>query len=290
MAIEFDSLAAIDVHTHLEVSRSGGDGLGPTLRSGMDAYFHREPSLPSADETAAYYRSRSMLAVMFAVDAERTTGVPPVPNDDVLAAALAHPDVLVPFASVDPARSSAVDEVRRLIDAGVRGFKFHPPLQKFYPNDRMAYPLYDVIEAAGLPVIFHTGQSGIGAGVKGGGGVRLKYSNPMHLDDVAVDFPAMTMILAHPSFPWQDEALAVAMHKPNVYLDLSGWRPRYLPPELVRYANTLLADKVLFGSDFPMITPDQWLADFAELEVRDEVRPKILKGNAARLLGIRRGS
>ena len=228
-----------------------------------------------------------MLAVLFAVDAERTTGILPVPNDDTLAAARAHPDVLIPFASVDPGRGdAAVVEVRRLIDAGVRGFKFHPPLQMFYPNDRIAYPLYEVIEAAGLPAVFHTGQSGIGAGVKGGGGIRLKYSNPMFLDDVAADFPEMNVILAHPSFPWQDEALAVAMHKPNVFIDLSGWLPRYLPTQLVHYADTLLADKVLFGSDFPMVTPDQWLADFAELKLRDEVRPKILKRNAARLLGI----
>ena len=115
-------------------------------------------------------------------------------------------------------------------------------------------------------------------------GMRLKYSNPMCLDDVAVDFPEMPIILAHPSFPWQEEALAVAQHKPNVWIDLSGWSPKYFPPILVRYANTLLKHKMLFGSDWPAITPDRWLKDFEAAEFRDEVRPLILKENARRLL------
>ncbi|HEY6031983.1 MAG TPA: amidohydrolase family protein, partial [Gaiellaceae bacterium] len=139
---------------------------------------------------------------------------------------------------------------------------------------------------AGLPVLFHTGHSGIGSGLPGGGGVRLKYSNPMHVDDVAVDFPELTIVLAHPSFPWQDEAISVALHKRQVYIDLSGWSPRYFPPQLVQYANTLLRDRVLFGSDYPMITPDRWLADFEQAAFKDEVRPLILKENAARLLGL----
>ena len=116
--------------------------------------------------------------------------------------------------------------------------------------------------------------------------MRLKYSNPMCVDDVAADFPGLDIILAHPSFPWQDEALAVASHKPKVYIDLSGWSPKYFPPQLVRYANSLLKHKVLFGSDFPLISPDRWLADFETLEIKDEVRPLILKDNATRMLGL----
>ena len=117
--------------------------------------------------------------------------------------------------------------------------------------------------------------------------MRLKYSNPMCVDDVAADFPGLDIILAHPSFPWQDEALAIAVHKPNVYIDLSGWSPKYFPENLIRYTNGPLKHKMLFGSDFPLITPDRWLADFAELPIKDEVRPLVLKENAARLLGLR---
>ena len=229
-----------------------------------------------------------MVAVIFSVDAETVTGRKAVRNEEIAEVAAANPDVLIPFASVDPGKGArGVEEAKRLIrDYGVRGFKFHPNVQAFFPNDRAVYPLYEVIAEAGLPALFHTGHSGIGTGLPGGGGIRLKYSNPMHVDDVAADFPELTIVLAHPSFPWQDEALSVALHKQQVYIDLSGWSPKYFPPQLIHYANTLLRDHVLFGSDYPLITPDRWLADFAKADFKDEVRPLILKQNAARLLGL----
>ncbi|WP_030753060.1 amidohydrolase family protein [Streptomyces griseus] len=286
--MDLDALVAIDVHAHAEVSAKGGASLSAELDAAAGAYFkaeHRHPTLP---EIAAYYRERSMACVVFTVDAESATGTVPVPNEEIAEAAAENPDVIIPFAGVDPYKGkSAVRQIRRLVEEfGVKGFKFHPNIQAFHPNDRMAYPLYEAIEDAGAIAVFHTGQTGIGAGAPGGGGIRLKYSNPMDVDDVAADFPGMRIILAHPSFPWQDEALAVATHKPNVHIDLSGWSPKYFPPQLVRYADSLLQDKVLFGSDYPLLTPDRWLADFAGLPIKDEVRPKILKENAARLLGL----
>jgi predicted TIM-barrel fold metal-dependent hydrolase len=288
-SLDLHELVAIDVHTHAEVSADGHPSLPHDLLAASEKYFkahdHRQPTIP---EMAAYYRERRMAAVVFTVDAEHATGHPPIGNEEVAQACAEHSDALIPFASVDPWRGRAgARTARRLVEEhGVRGFKFHPSLQGFAPDDRLAYPLYEVIEELGVPALFHTGQTGIGAGVAGGGGIRLKYSNPMLVDDVAVDFPELRIILAHPSFPWQDEALAVATHKPHVHIDLSGWSPKYFPPQLVRYANSLLQDKMLFGSDYPVITPDRWLADFAELDIKPEVRPKILKDNAARLLGL----
>jgi predicted TIM-barrel fold metal-dependent hydrolase len=204
----------------------------------------------------------------------------------VIALARENADIMIAFSSVDPTRGrEAVVEARRLITAGTRGFKLHPPIQGFHANDRAIYPFYEVIAEARLPVIFHTGHSGIGTGMRGGGGVRLKYGNPMDIDDVAVDFPDMPIVLAHPSFPWQDEALSICLHKPQVFIDLSGWSPKYFPQSLIQYANTLLKHKVLFGSDFPFITPERWLADFEKIPIREDVRPLILKENAVRLLG-----
>jgi predicted TIM-barrel fold metal-dependent hydrolase len=292
LEIDVDQLVAIDVHTHAEISEDGHGSLSPELFGASEEYFkaygHRQPTI---EQTAAYYRERRMAAVIFTVDAEHATGHPRISNEEVAESCAAHPDVLIPFASVDPWKGKAgVREARRLVtEHGVRGFKFHPSIQAFAPDDRMAYPLYEAIEELGVPALFHTGQTGIGAGVPGGAGIRLKYSNPMLIDDVAADFPDLRVILAHPSFPWQDEALAVATHKPQVYIDLSGWSPKYFPPQLVRYANSLLKDKVLFGSDYPVITPDRWLADFAALDIKPEVRPKILKDNAVRLLGLKPG-
>jgi uncharacterized protein len=284
--IDLDQVVAIDVHVHAE--RNENQPQDPVTAEFLDAaaaYFGGSPRQPTAAEVADYYRERQILAVIFTVDDEAGLGRRRLGNHEVLAAAAANPDVLIPFGSVDPHKGKlGVREIRELIAAGVRGFKFHPNTQAFYPNDHEHYKLYEPIAEAGLICLFHSGTTGLGAGMAGGGGVRLKYSNPMFVDDIAADFPELKIILAHPSFPWQDEALAIAVHKPNVYIDLSGWSPKYFPENLIRYTNSQLKHKMLFGSDFPLITPDRWLADFEKLPIRDEVRPLVLKENALQLL------
>lgn len=286
MTLALDTITAIDVHVHAE--RNHDEPQDPVTTEILEAaarYFGGHPPQPSAQEVADYYRARKMLAVIFNVDDEAGMGRRRLGNGEVLEVARANPDVLIPFASVDPHRGKlAVREARELVQQGVRGFKFHPNTQAFWPNDRSFYPLYEVIAEAGLIALFHSGTTGIGAGMPGGGGVKLKYSNPMAVDDVAADFPGLNIILAHPSFPWQEEALAISVHKPNVYIDLSGWSPKYFPEILIQYINTRLSGKMLFGSDYPLITPDRWLADFEKLPIKDEVRPLVLRENAIRLL------
>src|SRR5205814_2111998 len=137
-----------------------------------------------------------------------------------------------------------------------------------------------------VPVLFHSGQTGVGSGTPGGGGYKLKYSHPMLLDDVAADFPDLTIIMAHPAVPWQEEQLSVALHKGNVHIDLSGWSPKYFRPVLLQYATTILQDKVMFGSDYPAIQPERWLRDFDALQIKEDVRQKILIENARKLLKI----
>jgi uncharacterized protein len=280
--INASTLTAIDVHVHLEHT-----GEATAADAAAKQYFGAGAQ---ADWTALadYYRSRKMACVVFTVD-ERITGRPQVSNDAVAEFAAQNADIAIPFASLDPNRGAdAVREARRLVSSGlVRGLKLHPPLQQFFPNDRIAYPLYEVFAEARLPVLFHTGHSGIGTGMRGGGGIRLKYGHPMPIDDVAVDFPDLPIIMAHPSFPWQDEAISVCLHKAQVYIDLSGWSPKYFSPTLIQYANTLLKTKVLFGSDYPLLTPDRWMADFEKIGIKDEVRPLILKENAMRLFGLK---
>lgn len=287
--VDFAAVRAIDFHTHAEEpcghhADDGYDDLQASMAKYFKAPFSHPPTIP---ETAAHYRALNIACVIFPVDAERETGYRRYANEEVAEIAAANSDVLIPFASIDPAKGKlGAREAKRLVaEFGIRGFKFHPTMQGFFPNDRSAYTLYEAIAEAGVPMLFHTGQTGVGAGMRGGNGMRLKYSNPMYIDDVAADFPDTPIVLAHPSFPWQDEALAVATHKPNVYIDLSGWSPKYFPPNLVRYANTILRHKVLFGSDWPMISPERWLADFETLDIKPEVRPLVLKENAMKLLG-----
>ncbi len=288
-----ETLVAIDVHVHVEQDSHGRLALDQELLDASAGYFksseHRTPTLA---QIAAYYRERRIGAVVFTVDATAATGHPALSSEEIADLAAEHADVLIPFGSVDPhSGAMAVRQARRLVtDQGVRGFKFHPSLQAFEPNDRRYYPLYDTLQELGVPALFHTGQTGIGAGLPGGRGIKLRYSAPMLLDDVAADFPQLTIVLAHPSVPWQDEAISIATHKANVYIDLSGWSPKYFPPQLIRAANTMLRGKVMFGSDFPLLTPDRWMEDFGKLDIKPDVRPLILKDNAARMLGLRTGT
>ena len=286
--MDLDKLVAIDVHTHAWRSALQVDDAPTESQEAMGRYFRYQPQHQTVPEMAQMYRKLKMAFVVFTVDAEKGASRK-ITNEEIAELAHQNADVAIPFASINPHRGTeGVRLARKLIsEYGVKGFKFHPSIQDFYPNDRMAYPLYEAIAEARLPALFHTGQTGVGANTPGGGGVRLKYSNPMYLDDVAADFPDMPIVMAHPAVPWQDEQLSVAVHKPNVFIDLSGWSPKYFEPKLVQYMNTLLKNKVLFGSDFPVIAPERWLEDFAKLPVKDEVRPLILKANAAKLLKLK---
>lgn len=287
-AIDVDAIEAIDVHVHIELDGHGHSSLPDDLAEAASKYFRTDGPRPDLDGIAQYYRERRMAAVVFTVDAQTNLEHPPLSSADIAEGAARNNDVLIPFGSVDPRRGAeAIELARRLVDDhGVRGFKFHPTVQNFDPSDEQWYPLYEVISDAGVPALFHTGQTGIGAGMRGGRGFRLALSNPMLLDGVAADFPDLQIIMAHPSVPWQDEALAVATHKHNTWIDLSGWSPKYFPAELVRYANSIIKDRVLFGSDFPLLTPDRWLRDVEQTNLKPEVMPGIMKTNAARLLGL----
>jgi uncharacterized protein len=291
MPIRPDAVEAIDLHVHVLASIYPGRKMDAAAQSVLDHFgVDLVPTLP---DMVSYYRERRMAFVAFTVDNFSRTGTEPdVSNEEIGRLAERYEDTVIPFASVDPRRGAgALRLAERLVrDYPFRGFKFHASEQEFYPNDPLAYPLYEFIQDQGLVALFHTGQTGVGAGKRGGGGIRLKYTNPLHIDDVAVDFPDMPIIMAHPSFPWQEEALSIAVHKPQVSIDLSGWSPKYFPPLLVQYANSLLKHKVMFGSDFPAITPDRWLADFDQLDIKPDVRPLILKENAARLFGLRDGA
>ena len=217
--VDVDNLRAIDVHTHVQASIRGGGFPEDSPEKAVAQGFGSD-ALLTVPELAAFYRERDMLAVCFMVDSVRWGG--PVTNEEILELAADERDALIPFVSIDPNRGAeGVEWAKRLIaEHDVRGFKFHPSLQHFFPDDRMAYPLYEVIAEHKLPAVFHTGQTAVGSGQRGGGGILVKYSNPIHLDEVAADFPDMQVVMAHPSVPWQDEALSIAVHKPNVWIAL----------------------------------------------------------------------
>ncbi|MCJ2180978.1 amidohydrolase family protein [Novosphingobium album (ex Hu et al. 2023)] len=289
MAIDLDAIKAIDVHVHAEVScHDPEDPVMARFFDAASAYFKAPRERPRMPEIAEIYREKGIAFCLFTVDCESHVGAKRVSNYEIAKFAARNADICIPFASIDPHKGRmGAREARDLVEnCGVRGFKFHNIMQGIDPGDRVAWPIYEVIAEFGLPAIFHTGHSGMGTAMKGGGGMRLKYGQPILVDDVAVDFPDMKIILAHPSWPWTDESLSMALHKDNVFIDLSGWSPKYFPKQIIQYANTQLRHKMLFGSDFPLIDPGKWIAAAQEAGFRDDVLPIIMKDNAARVLGL----
>jgi predicted TIM-barrel fold metal-dependent hydrolase len=273
-------MRAIDFHVHLPTA-DWLDGSMDGYVEAAEAYFRSTVERQSLGELADKYRALDVLAVLLAWDAETATGRPRVPNETIAAACREYPDAFTGLGSVDPHKPSAVDEVARIAELGLRGVKFHPSLQAFAPDDPTYWPVFAACERHGLLALFHTGTSGIGARQPGGQGIRIDYAHPLKLDAVAAAHPELTMVAAHFGWPWQMDLIAVALHKTNVYIDISGWSPKRIPPEVVRELKGRLSGQFLWGSDFPFIAPERCLAELDELGLAS---PALLRDNAARVL------
>jgi predicted TIM-barrel fold metal-dependent hydrolase len=277
-------LRAVDFHVHLPTP-DWLDGSMAGYVEAAEAYFRSPVQRQSLDELAARYLRLEMRAVLLAWDAETATGRPRVPNETVAAACGAHPGVFTGLGSVDPHKGqAAVAEVANIAALGLRGVKFHPSLQAFSPDDPAYQPIFAACERHGLLALFHTGTSGIGAGQPGGQGIRLDYAHPLKLDAVAAAHPGLTVVAAHFGWPWHMDLIAIALHKTNVYIDISGWSPRRIPPEVVRELGGRLAGQFLWGSDFPFLTPERCLAELDGLGLPGDVLEKVLRENALRIL------
>ncbi len=283
-----DDVVAIDIHTHPQTEEFLA-AMGARRRQ-MGEHFRQERRPVSFGEQADMHREHRMMAVLCNSNDETVSGVPGAPNDLIGKAVEDHPDVFIPFAGIDPhTGEAAIEEIRRCHALfGIKGIgELNPSRQKFFPNDEAFYPIWEVCQELGLVVMFHMGFAGAGAGKPGGMGYKLDAVRAIpYLDDVAADFPELNVIHAHPGWPFHHEALASCWHKSNLWIDLSGFAPRYFPNEVVQYANSLIQDRVLFGTDWPVIGIERWMTEFSELPIKDSVRPKILKENARRLLGI----
>jgi predicted TIM-barrel fold metal-dependent hydrolase len=275
---------AIDFHVHLPTP----EWLDVSMKGYVEAaesYFRSKVARRSLEELAGDYEKLDMLAVLLAWDAETATNRPRVPNELVAEACRAHPETFVGFGSVDPLKGKkAVDDLERIEQLGLKGVKLHPSLQAFAPDDERHWPLYEKSQEIGLVLLFHTGTSGIGAGQPGGQGIRLDYARPIRLDAVAASFPDLQIIAAHFGYPWHLELLAMALHKTNIYIDISGWAPRYIPTEVMRDMKGRLQNQFLFGSDYPFIQPKRCLEELSGLGLPAEVLQKVLLENGKKLL------
>ena len=277
-------IRAVDLHVHLPLKEWLDGSMGP-YREGAARYFRSEVRERTADELAVDFAQEQIFGILLAWDAETATHRPPLTNDFVAAIVKRHPKRFAFFASVDPWKADAVQQLERAVaELGAKGAKFHPSLQDFYPSDERHFRLWEKAMELKIPCLFHTGTSGIGAGQPGGQGIKLDPARPIHLDVVAARFPQLQIIAAHFGWPWHLELIAMALHKTNIHIELSGWSPRYYPEELVREIGGRLQDRTLFGSDYPFIKPARVLEELDALQLKPEAKVKILRENAARLL------
>jgi uncharacterized protein len=281
----------IDIHVHPSTAEYLQRALGPFFEA-TKRFFRTDIPVRTLEEMAQEFAEAGVFGVLLAWDAETATGLPPVTNDFIAEVIRRYPETFAGFASVDPHKGKkAVDELARAVEElGLIGLKLHPVAQDFRPDDPKFFPLFEKAADLGIPALLHTGNTGLGAGMPGGMGMKLERARPIYIDTLAAEFPDLTIIGAHPSWPWQDEMIMIALHKKNVYIDLSGWSPKYFPESLVREIGGRLQDKVLFGTDYPFITHEKWLAAFEAFGFDESVVRKVLRDNALSILGKAVGS
>jgi predicted TIM-barrel fold metal-dependent hydrolase len=271
-----------DTHAHQPTSEFLHDAGGEMMQDAAERFGTDLETWDYEEMISEYHDAGVGRAVLLGWDAETNTGNPPVPNDYVAEVRDDHPEFFVGFGSVDPLKDDCVQEAIRCVeDLDLSGFKFQQIAQGFDPSADRQDHLWSTIEDLGVPVVFHGGNSTLGACSAGGRGLKVKYGNPMLIDDVAAEHPDLQILIAHPAYPWEKEQLAICQQKGNVYMDLSGWIPKYIDEQVLQYAGSLLKDKVMFGTDYPMISPETWLESFEQdTDFSEEIQRKILFENA----------
>lgn len=278
-------MRAVDFHVHVPTEAWVCGCVGPYLPS-IERYFRATPVVESVEALHARYEALDVVGVLLGWDAERATGRTPLDNAELARVCADSGGRFVGFGCVDPLRPDALERLRAFPELGLRGLKLHPTLQDVDPADPALEPFFATAAELGLVLVTHAGTSALGSGEPGGQGLRIDLARPLLLDPVAARHPDLQIVLAHVGWPWHLESLAMALHKSNVWLDISGWRYRYLPEDVLREARTRLRDRFLFGTDFPMFDPARQLEELDALGLPDDVAERLLRGNAVGLLGL----
>jgi predicted TIM-barrel fold metal-dependent hydrolase len=261
---------------------------GPFVEA-LAKYWKREWTWKSEEQVVQEFTSAGIEPILVAFDIESAVGAPPCSNEYVAAMRDRHPELIrQAWGAVDPLKGERAiqDAVRAISDLKMLGFHFHPIMGRFAVDERRFYPLWEAIAELKVPVMIDVGTTGMGAGLPGGLGSKIRHAHPSAIDTLACDFPALTIIAAHPGWPWIDEMTAVALHKGNVFWELSGWAPKYFPDSLKRDIRTRLTDKIMFGSDYPSMPYERLFREWDDLGFSPEVLEKVFHGNAQRVLGL----
>ena len=261
---------------------------GPYVEA-LGKYWKRSWTGKTESEVIEEFNKATVEAVLVAFDIETVTGSPPCSNDYVAKMRDDNPGLIIQaWGAVDPFKGDrAIEEAKRAVkDLGMLGFHFHPIMGHFSVDDRKLYPLWETINDLKVPVMIDVGTTGMGAGMPGGLGTVIRHAHPAAVDRLAADFPELSIVAAHPGWPWTEEMIAVALHKGNVSWELSGWAPKYFSESLKRDIKNRLQDKIMFGSDYPSIPYERLFKEWKELGYSDALMEKIFHGNAERILGL----
>jgi predicted TIM-barrel fold metal-dependent hydrolase len=260
---------------------------GPYVEA-LAKYWKREWVGKSEDEVLKEFTEAGVEACLVALDLETTIKTPPVTNEYVHAMWQRHPKRIIQcWGALEPSKKNVLEETKKAVkQLGFIGFHFHPIMQHFAVNDRRYYPMFELIDELKAAVMVDVGTTGMGAGMPGGMGAKIRHAHPGAIDELAADFPNLKIVMAHPGWPWVEETTAVALHKGNVYWEMSGWAPKYFPGNLKVDMRGRLQDKIMFGSDYPSMPYARILKEWQELGYSEAVMEKIFHQNAERILGL----
>jgi len=261
---------------------------GPYVEA-LAKYWNRSWTAKTEAEVIDDFKKAGVEPLLVAFDIETVTGSSPCSNEYVAHMRDRNSGVILQaWAAVDPFKGErAIEKAKRAIrELRLFGFHFHPIMGHFSADDRRLYPLWETIDELRVPVMIDVGTTGMGAGMPGGLGAVIRHAHPAAIDQLAADFPNLSIVAAHPGWPWTEEMIAVALHKGNVSWELSGWAPKYFPEALKRDIKGRLQDKIMFGSDYPSIPYERLFREWQELGFSETLMEKIFHGNAERILGL----
>lgn len=274
----------IDAHVHPPIRQFYEGPMAPHLAA-LRGFLDMSLEAQTGEELADFYRSRDAKAVLLGWNSPSVSGYRSLGNTDIAGLVAAAPDVFYGFGAVDPSGgASAVAGIHQAARLGLSGLSFHPAAERVAPSERDGRQLWETAAEHRLVCLIHTGFTRLGAGAAGGGGVGLEPARPIHVDRVAAAYPGLRLIVAHTGQLWLDEAIAVAIHKSNIHLCLSGISPKRMDPELLDLVQGPLRTRVHFGSDYPFGSPDSWIAEWDSLGLPDDVNQAVLVGNISELL------
>jgi uncharacterized protein len=262
----------IDTHSQLWTAEAIASMPDAMREDYMNVFGQGMPTIgDSIGDMDAAGVSRS---VVVAVDGEFKWGYR-VSNELVAEAVRSNRDRLIGFASVDPNNGAAARaELRRAVrEDDMRGLKLVPHLCEIQANEPAMYPLYEEALELGIPVLFQMGT-------QFHTGTKLKFCRPVDVDEVAVDFPELKLMIAHFGWPWYEESLAVVQRNENVYFNIAGWAPKRIPEVVWEHIRGPVKHKALMGSDYPLVSRERIMEELGQMDLPEDVRERLFYRNA----------